>query len=164
MKTTIKLLSFLSVIIFFGSCTENYSNGERVGLVTQFSNTGIIWKSWEGHLNMTQTGMNSSTPFDFSVDNDNEDEVTVKTLDSAATFGWKVKITYHQTAGKNWFGNRGMTDHFVSNVQVLDKNPVGHILGGGKETNVGKSNCDCKTTGKVIDTIYVMVVSDKKIK
>ncbi len=59
--------------MLLSSCSsENYSNGERIGVITQFSRTGIFWKSWEGHLNATQTGMNSSVPFDFSIDNDSE--------------------------------------------------------------------------------------------
>src|SRR5437899_2949909 len=115
-KLSLALITIVSLI----SCSENYSNGERIGLITQFSKTGAFWKSWEGHLNMTQTGMNSSTPFDFSIDNDNEPEGLAKTLDSAAQFGWKVKIIYHETMGKNWFGNRGNTDHFVSKCEILD--------------------------------------------
>lgn len=156
MKTKIVTILLPLMVMLFTSCSENYSNGERIGLVTQFSKTGITWKSWEGHLNMTQTGMNSSTPFDFSIDNDNEDPLIVKALDSAATLGWKVKITYHETMGYNWFKNRGNTDHFVTNVEVLDKNPVGHVLGTDKSNN---------QTGRVVDTIYVVIVpKDKVIK
>ena len=113
-----KIILFISVIltVFLTSCSENYSNGERIGLITQFSKSGLVWKSWEGHLNLTQTGMNSSsmTPFDFSVDNDNEPFGLVAKLDSAARFGWKVKLVYHQTFGWNWFSNRGETNHFVT--------------------------------------------------
>jgi len=154
MKTKIVAILLPIMVMLLTSCSENYSNGERIGLVTQFSKTGITWKSWEGHLNMTQTGMNSSTPFDFSVDNDNEDSLLIKTLDSAATLGWKVKITYHETMGWNWFKNRGETDHFVSSVQVLDKNPVGHVLNGDKQT---------VSTGRVVDTIYVVIVPKEKV-
>lgn len=154
MKKSIFIL--FGAIVLLTSCSENYSNGERIGLVTQFSKTGIVWKSWEGHLNMTQTGMNSSTPFDFSIDNDHEDVNVVNKLDSAANLGWKVKITYHETAGKNWFKNRGETDHFVTNVEILDKNPIGHAF-GNNDDNKSKSNCDCKVSGKVIDTIYVVI-------
>ena len=64
-------------------CTENYSNGERIGFVTKFSERGLIWKSWEGELNLTQTGMNTSSTFQFSIDNDREDSTTINTLDSA---------------------------------------------------------------------------------
>lgn len=149
----------LSVLTAFmlTSCTENYSNGERIGMITQFSKTGLIFKTHEGHLNLTQTGMNSSSsrPFDFSVDRENEDPNVVSKLDSAATYGWKVKIVYHEVSGKNVLGTRGETNHFVNSVDVLDRNPIGSILGGSNK------ECGCKTTGKVIDTIYVVIDKTK---
>ncbi len=70
----------------------------------------------------------------------------IKTLDSAAQYGWKVKLVYHQTAGFNWFHNRGQTNHFINEVQVLEKNFT---------NNFTKS--EPKVTGKVIDTIYVVI-------
>lgn len=111
-----------SMSLMLTSCSENYSNGERIGVITQFSETGLFFKSWEGHLNTTQTGMNSSVPFDFSIDNDAPDQQVISTLDSAALNGWKIKLVYHQVKGWNWFQNRGNTDHFVTEVQVLDRN------------------------------------------
>jgi len=143
-----KLFLSLIILITLVSCSENYSNGERIGMVTQFSNSGIIWKSHEGHLNVTQTGMNSSIPFDFSIDNDNESQNLVKTIDSAAQKGWKVKLIYHETAGKNWFHNRGETNHFVTKCEILDKNPMQTNFGNNQNKNV---------SGKVIDTIYVVI-------
>jgi hypothetical protein len=105
-----------------GSCSENYSNGERIGLITQFSRTGVFFKSWEGELHVTQTGMNSTmNDFQFSIDNDREDQNLINQIDSAAEHGWKVKLIYHETVGKNWFHNRGETDHFITEVEVLDK-------------------------------------------
>ena len=112
-----KLIIIPLVLLFFtmllSSCSENYSNGERIGLVTQFSKRGMVWKTWEGHLNITQTGMNSADGFDFSLDGDKENIEIAGLLDSAASIGWKVKLIYHQTYGKNWFGNRGETSHFI---------------------------------------------------
>lgn len=147
MKKGTILIGLLASVMLMTSCSENYSNGERVGMITKFTEKGIIWKSHEGHLNATQTGMNSAEGFDFSVDNDKNDPVVIATLDSAASFGWKVKLEYHEVAGFNWFGNRGETDYFVNKVDVLDKNPMG-VFSGNKETT---------TTGKVIDTIYVVI-------
>jgi len=141
-------------ILGLSSCTENYSNGERIGMITKFSEKGLVYDSWEGTLNTTQTGMNSATPFEFSVDNDVNDPKVISTLDSAATNGWKVKIKYHETFGKNWFNNRGETNHFVKEVVVLDKDPIGNMFGNKDES---KPKCDCKTEGKVIDTIYVVI-------
>jgi hypothetical protein len=143
----------LFTTIFLTGCSENYSNGERIGLITQFSNTGIIWKSWEGELHVTQTGMNSTMKdFDFSIDNDHEDPAVINQIDSAAQHGWKVKLTYHETFGKNWFKNRGETDHFITNVEILDKNPVSNLLG----------KPDSSLRGHIIDTIYVVIDRSKE--
>ena len=149
-KTKSILVLIYSYLLLFSSCSENYSNGERIGVITQFSETGLVWKSWEGHLNVTQTGMNSSVPFDFSIDNDKPDQKIINLLDSAAQYGWKVKLVYHETAGKNWFNNRGETSHFITKVEVLEKN-FGNAFNG---------NLQQKSTGKVVDTVYVVITPD----
>ena len=148
-KQFLLAIAFASLILT--SCSENYSNGERIGVITQFSETGLIWKSWEGHLNVTQTGMNSSVPFDFSIDNDNPNQSVINTLDSAAQHGWKVKLVYHETAGKNLFSNRGETDHFVTKVEVLEKN-FGNAFNGSHLP---------ERSGRIIDTIYVVIDKTK---
>lgn len=142
------LLTTTLLIILFTGCIENYSNGERIGLITQFSNTGVVWKSWEGELHVTQTGMNSTMKdFDFSIDNDHADQAVINQIDSAAEHGWKVKLTYHETFGKNWFKNRGETDHFITGVEILDKNPVSNMF----------NKKDSLLRGRVVDTIYVVI-------
>lgn len=160
-KQTIKLLSTLFIILLLTSCSENYSNGERIGVITQFSKSGIIWKSHEGHLNVTQTGMNSSVPFDFSVDNDNEPEGVITILDSAAQHGWKVKLIYHETFGWNWLNNRGSTDHFISKVEVLEKN-FGNMFNGNTQQYIVQSTVQPIISGKTIDTIYVVIYKEKQ--
>lgn len=119
-----KLLFGIFAAVLFASCTENYSNGERIGMISKFSEKGVFWKSWEGDMVLTQTGMNQSAngDFVFSIDNDRPDTTVIKLIDSAANFGWKVKLTYHEVFGYNWFGNRGETDHFITKVEVLNKN------------------------------------------
>lgn len=161
MKNLALIGILLITALTFSSCTENYSNGERIGLVTQFSESGLIFKSWEGHLNLTQTGMNSSSaaPFDFSIDNDRPDANVIKTIDSAANYGWKIKIVYHETAGKNWFHNRGETSHFVNSVEVLDRNPVANAFNGTnprQHTSTGG--------GHRVDTVYVVIVDKSRLK
>ena len=148
------LLSLLAACLILQSCSENYSNGERIGVVTQFSKSGVFWKSYEGHLNVTQTGMNSSVPFDFSIDNDNEPQDLIKTIDSAAQFGWKIKLVYHETFGKNWFHNRGETNHFIEKCEILEKN-------FGNAFNGKPKNENPPTSGRVIDTIYVVIDKSK---
>lgn len=154
----LKLFTILAVAILTG-CSENYSNGERIGVVTQFSLTGMWFKSHEGHLNVTQTGMNSSVPFDFSIDNDNEPPGVVSILDSAAQHGWKVKLIYHETSGKNLFGNRGETNHFVTKVEVLEKNFGNHFNGSDVTGVNNQSKKDTVYIGGKRDTIYVVIRS-----
>jgi len=160
MKKTILYLLLVLVSIVTMSCSENYSNGDRVGFMTKFSNKGY-WsncKSWEGELNLTQTGMNTSSLFEFSLDNDqqNQNEKLIKTLDSATVNGWKIKVKYHQVYGlKNFLSNRGETDYFVTDVEVLDRNMVNNI----KDI----TNQNSKKSGSVRDTIYVIVIDPKDV-
>ena len=149
-----KIFLLIFGVALLSSCSENYSNGERIGVITQFSETGLVWKSWEGHLNVTQTGMNSSVPFDFSIDNDNPNQEVIKTLEYAAQYGWKVKLIYHETFGWNWFNNRGETNHFIAKVEVLEKN-FGNAFNGRTIEN---------QNGRVVDTVYVVIVDKSRLK
>lgn len=144
------IILLLITVTLLASCSEQYSNGERIGVITRFSQKGLIWKSWEGNLNITQTGMNTSgEPFMFSVDNNKVDNNLVALIDSAANKGWKVKVIYHECFGKNITRSRGETNYFVDNIQVLDK----------RFTEKLQFNNDDKVanTGRVIDTIYVVI-------
>ena len=160
------LLLSLVAIMAFGtmSCRQNYSNGERIGFVTKFSEKGVFWKSWEGELNLTQTGMNTSSLFDFSIDNDTKGQDgysdLIKTLDSAAIYGWKIKAKYHETFGWNWFSNRGETNYFVTKVEVLDKAMVNNI----KDITNPSNKSNAQGTGRAVDTIYVIVIDPKDVK
>lgn len=147
-----KLLGSLLVLVLLSSCSENYGTGERIGVITRFSRSGLIFKSWEGELHVTQTGMNSTMhDFDFSIDNNIEQErvQVINDLDSAAKNGWKVRIIYHEVKAKNITSSRGDTDYFVDSVQVLDKN-MNNLFNNKATAGV--------PTGGVIDTIYVVIV------
>lgn len=161
------------IITGFGASfliTENYSNGERIGYLGKFSKKGRFFKSWEGDLNVTQTGMNSSALFSFSVDNDDDnEEKLVAILDSAANFGWKIKVVYHEVYGYNWLRNRGETDFFVTDVVVLSKSPV-NVPQAVSTPVITKDSSNTKTvyvpapvapvTGVVHDTIYLVIYRD----
>lgn len=139
------VIAFIGFIIFASfAATENYSRGERIGFITKFSFKGRFWKSWEGELNLTQTGMNTSSLFDFSIDNDNQSSYVVSMIDSAVNNGWKVKLTYHQTYCKNWINNRGETNYFVTGIEILDRSTLGNNFNEGKQ-------------GRIIDTVFVVI-------
>lgn len=89
--------------LLLGGCAPNYSEGERVGLVTKLSNKGLIWKSWEGSMN--QGGMKEVTDdkgrasvvpntFDFNA----SDPAVIEKLRDAAKTGRRVELVYRQ-----WF-------------------------------------------------------------
>lgn len=134
------------------SATENYSEGERIGFLTKFSHKGRFWKSWEGELNLTQTGMNTSSLFDFSIDNANESFRTIKMIDSAVNNGWKVKLSYHEVNFKNWFKNRGETNYFVTDIQILDRNTLGN------------NHSQNRNEGRIIDTVYLVIDKSELFK
>ena len=147
-----KSILFLMVTFALVACSENYSRGEKVGTVIEFAQSGLIWDSWDGRLNLTQTGMNTAgEPFTFSLDNDRDDQQPlVDLLYQAQIEGWKIKVKYHKVMGWNWFGNRGRSDYFVDEVTVLDKNFANPL-----------HNVKNQRQGHVIDTVFVVI--DKNV-
>lgn len=109
MKKIVLFLAVALMSIVMCSCSENYSEGEKVGVLTEFAKSGLLWDSWDGNLNITQTGMNTSgDPFTFSFDNDRDDQSQlIDLMKEAQVKGWKIKIKYHRVRGWNWFHNRG---------------------------------------------------------
>ena len=148
MGNIIKTLSLAALIcLAITSCKEEYSVGEKVGTLTEFAESGLFWDSWDGRLNLTQTGMNTAgEPFEFSFDNDrNDQDSLINLLKQAQVDGWKIKIKYHRVKGWNWFENRGRFDYFVDDVEVLDKNFANVLRTGNGER------------GHVVDSVYVVI-------
>lgn len=155
MGHTLLIFSIILCTVFLQSCKENYSNGEKVGNLIEFTQKGVIYDSWEGRLNMTQTGMNTSgEPFSFSFDNDRDDQDSIINLmKQAQVEGWKLKIRYHEVWGfKNVFYNRGETNYFVDGVTVLDKDFANPLRQLGQQQ------------GRVVDTIFVVIDKQELLK
>ena len=155
MGHTLLIFSIILCMVLLQSCNENYSNGEKVGNLIEFTQKGVIYDSWEGRLNMTQTGMNTSgEPFSFSFDNDRDDQDSIINLmKQAQVEGWKLKIRYHEVWGfKNVFYNRGETNYFVDGVTVLDKDFANPLRQLGQQQ------------GRVVDTIFVVIDKQELLK
>ena len=155
MGHTLLIFSIILCMVLLQSCKENYSNGEKVGNLIEFTQKGVIYDSWEGRLNMTQTGMNTSgEPFSFSFDNDRDDQDSIIYLmKQAQVEGWKLKIRYHEVWGfKNVFYNRGETNYFVDGVTVLDKDFANPLRQLGQQQ------------GRVVDTIFVVIDKQELLK
>lgn len=151
--------SAVVLMILCSSCKEDYSVGEKVGNLIEFTQKGVIWDSWEGRMNMTQTGMNTSgEPFSFSFDNDRNDDAhqqqLIELMKQAQVEGWKIKVRYHEVWGaKNVLCNRGETDYFIDSVEVLDRDFAKPLK------NLGNQN-----QGRVVDTIFVVIDKAELLK
>ena len=90
-----KSLLRVSALVFFSSfvgcagCGEHYSEGMRTGVLVKFSQKGVIWKSWEGQLNL---GSVVPTVWEFSV----TDPAVAEHL--GKNVGKTFTIQYHQWA------------------------------------------------------------------
>ena len=153
MKKIVLFLAVALMSIVMCSCSENYSEGEKVGVLTEFAKSGLLWDSWDGNLNITQTGMNTSgDPFTFSFDNDRDDQSQlIDLMKEAQVKGWKIKIKYHRVRGWNWFKNRGRSQYFVNDVEVLDSAFATPLM-----RNMPNA-VDASPAGHVIDTIYLVI-------
>lgn len=99
------------IVASLSACAPNYSEGERVGVITKFSNKGLVFKSWEGSLNQGGTkrvsngdgGYNTvANAVGFNV----SDETIIAEVREAANANRVVKLTYSQ-----WFIKPPFIDH-----------------------------------------------------
>ncbi len=73
----------------------NYSIGERVGYVTKLSYKGLVFKTYEGQLQIGQGSQGAlQEPFAFSVSSDRRD--LLQKLESAAQKGTRIRLKYRQ--------------------------------------------------------------------
>lgn len=99
-----------------------YDEGVRAGMVLRLSKKGILFKTYEGQLNLQTFGaLKGASPitesFDFSVDSDNQE--IIKQLEQAALSGERINLHYIK---RYWiFPWRGDTKYFVTKVERLEK-------------------------------------------
>lgn len=84
------------IVGLFGGLFPNYSEGERTGIVYKISKKGMIFKSFEGEMNLggmaDSSGMAVPNKFQFSV----MDEDVAKKVSKASESGKRVTIKYTQ--------------------------------------------------------------------
>ena len=95
-----------------------YSEGVRSGVVVKISRKGVLFKTWEGQLNLMTFGAVRSQnmiseSFDFSVAGNNDD--VVRELESASLSGERVSLFYEERFAT--FPWRGDTRYFVIRVE-----------------------------------------------
>lgn len=122
-KYTIRLIILVAVVgilmlsfFYFGT----YGEGDRVGKVMKISEKGVMFKTFEGQINMEGFGAVKSDnifsqTFEFSVESGREDIIT--TLKAAMNDGNRVNIHYIERYWQiPW---RGESKHFVRGVKIL---------------------------------------------
>ena len=94
-----------------------YSEGDRVGQVVKLSEKGILWKTWEGGMGLTQSGAYVEY-WEFSIDsNDPNKDQLVNKLQEAYKKGSFVRIHYLERYGH--FPWRSGTNYWVKDVVIL---------------------------------------------
>ncbi|MFZ1689028.1 MAG: 6-phosphogluconate dehydrogenase [Flavobacteriales bacterium] len=111
-----------------------YSEGSRAGMVIKLSKRGVVFKTWEGQLNLqtfgavTPNGNALNEVFNFSVGT-GEDSL-YRVLEEASLSGERVNLHYvERYARLPW---RGETKYFITSVErsgkaaVEQKQPTEH--------------------------------------
>ena len=100
-------LFLLYCIGYFTYSQMTYSDGYRSGQLVKISRRGVVFKTFEGTLNLSPSGM--MTPWDFSVKN-GETAQQLENLD-----GKLVKVHYVQRYQKFFW--QGDTEYIVDGVE-----------------------------------------------
>ncbi len=120
-KSVLILILIVGVTILAFFYFGTYGTGDRVGKVMKVSEKGVMFKTYEGQINMEGFGavksenMFSQT-FEFSVEKNRAD--IIEDLQAAMNSGKRVNIHYIERYWQiPW---RGDSKHFVREVQILD--------------------------------------------
>ena len=95
-----------------------YSEGVRAGTVIKLSKKGVMFKTWEGQLNIRSFGAVSSNNqlsevFEFSIESDQEK--TIKLLEEVSLSGERVNLHYlERYRVLSW---RGSTKYFITKLE-----------------------------------------------
>ncbi|ADQ17273.1 hypothetical protein [Leadbetterella byssophila] len=113
----ILLLVVLGIVWFIS--TGYYASGDRAGTISNFSEKGYVFKTWEGVLMeggySGETGTLSPRPWNFSA----KDDAVVKKVREALASGERVTLLYQEKFIK--FPWNGDTKFIVVDVQFLPK-------------------------------------------
>ncbi len=118
LRITLVALFVVVTGVFFFYNYAVYDEGVRAGIVVRISKKGVIFKTYEGQLNLESFGaLRGTNPiastFDFSVSG--SDENVIKDLEAASLSGERVNLKYIKRYGS--FPWRGETQYFIIQVE-----------------------------------------------
>ena len=119
-KVLFLIIGILIIVTLFLSFA-NYSSGYRAGVPTKISKKGVLFKTYEGTLNVGGLTNSSDgaipTTWDFSV-RGSDDEVLAR-IDEAIKKAKRVKLLYKEKYVKFfWLGD---TKYFVYEVEIIEE-------------------------------------------
>jgi hypothetical protein len=120
LKKTLIILVILGIAIFSFLYWGTYESGVMAGKVLRVSEKGMIFKTYEGKLNLETFGaLKGASPiaesFDFSVEG--HEEQIIKTLQDVALSGERVNLHFKKRYAQ--FPWRGETKYFVTEVERI---------------------------------------------
>jgi len=119
-KKILLTLVVLIIAVFSFLYWGTYESGVMAGKVLRISQKGVLFKTYEGKLNLDTFGaLKGASPiaesFDFSVEG--HEESIIKTLQDVALSGERVNLHFKKRYAK--FPWRGETNYFVTEVERI---------------------------------------------
>jgi hypothetical protein len=112
-------IALVAFIVFFAASNMTYSDGKRMGYLMKISKKGVLFKTYEGELNLNVasagdvTAVMGSNIWAFSV-------ISEEVYQDLQKYeGKAVKLSYKQKMRS--FPWQGDTDYFVYEVEALEK-------------------------------------------
>lgn len=120
LKKTLIILIVLGIAIFAFLYWATYESGVMAGKILRVSEKGMIFKTYEGKLNLESFGaLKGVSPiaesFDFSVEGSQQE--VIKTLQEVALSGERVNLHFKKRYAQ--FPWRGETKYFATEVERL---------------------------------------------
>lgn len=118
MKKVLAILVVVLLAVFAFFYFGSYSSGTQAGVVMKISKKGVMFKTWEGRLDMGTVGKSANSPlgtkiFEFSIDGSNEE--LIKQLEEVQLSGQRINLGFEQKYMV--FPWQGGTKFFATSVQ-----------------------------------------------
>lgn len=127
LKKTVLIIILLILGIFLFLYNGTYSEGTRAGIIMKLSKKGIIFKTWEGQMNLQTFGAVKdpkniiSETFTFSIEKGNKE--LINKLENAALSGNRVNLKYEERyVNFFWLGDTKVfaVDVVISNIPASE--------------------------------------------
>ncbi len=120
LKKTLVVLVIIGIAIFAFLYWATYESGIMAGKVLRITEKGLIFKTYEGKLNLETFGaLKGASPiaesFDFSVESNEAD--VIKALQDVALSGERVNLHFRKRYAQ--FPWRGETKYFITQVERM---------------------------------------------